>query len=540
MSESQGLLAHQQNQSADYGSVIPDEKVAQEDGQGDTEMRSTLPLIHKIGFGIGHVYNDLAAGVWFSYTLLFMHSVISLPGPAAGALVMWGQVMDAVATPIVGHLSDKYGSKRQWHIFGSALVFISFPAIFAVCPMCNPSQQIWEIVYFTIVILVFQTAWAIVQISHLAMIPEMSRTQKDRSDLTALRYSGAVMSNLIVYGITWAVLQGRSTDTTTIGPGDAFRFRDLALIITLIGVSMSVLFHFSLAVASYDHRRQQSIPGGQRRSAERVATENDRLLGSDNPSEDVSVTVIGGRFRRDFLKNPLLYQNALLYVFARLFMTTALIYIPLWIDERSAAMAAEGLSTDKSVDHIAIVPLVSFVASFVASLLLKSLNRFISHQVAYLFGSVVGIGGCVLVGLVSPSAALSILLAVAVLFGIGSSITMISSLCITADMVGDNTDLGGFIYSAVTFADKLITGVAVLAIEAMKCKLTRECPEYYKRVLSYACGGAACLGIVTLISLQITRLCCRRYRRVPTLAQIQSPGHTNVEVEVGNRRNRTK
>ncbi|XP_059621679.1 major facilitator superfamily domain-containing protein 12-like [Phlebotomus argentipes] len=511
--ESKSLLGSQPSTSQEYGSVSSEDSRASAITQ-ENEMRPSLPLVHKIAFGIGHVYNDLAAAVWFSYTLLFMHSVMSLPGPAAGALVMWGQVMDAVATPIVGHLSDKYGSKRQWHISGSVFVFFSFPAIFAVCPMCNNTNLIWECIYFAIVILIFQSAWATVQIAHLAMIPEMSRSNKDRSDLTALRYSGAIVSNLIVYGVTWAVLQNRTSSSTAIGPADAFRFRDLSLIITLVGVSMTVLFHFSLAVANYEQRRLQAIPN-QRQTAVTSPDETDRLITSSNPNEDDhNVTVITGRARKDFLRNPLLYQNALLYVFARLFMTTALIYIPLWIDERSAIPVANGEpSPDKSIDHIAIVPLVSFVASFVASLILKSLNRFISHQMAYFVGSLVGIAGCVLVILVSPSAALLILLVVAVLFGTGSSITMISSLCITADMVGENTDLGGFVYSAVTFADKLITGVAVLAIEAMKCDRQKDCPEYYKEVLSFACGGAACLGIVTLISLQITKICCHRFRR---------------------------
>lgn len=44
---------------------------------------------------------------------------------------------------------------------------------------------------------------------------------------------------------------------------------------------------------------------------------------------------------------------------------------------------------------------------------------------------------------------------------------MISSLCITADMIGPHADQSGFIYSAVTFADKLITGVVVIIIETL-------------------------------------------------------------------------
>lgn len=84
----------------------------------DDSAPSTIPLMTKIGFGFGHVYNDLCAGVWFSYTLLFLQGVLKMPGTEAGSLMMIGQVADAIATPIVGRLTDKYGTKQKWHIFG--------------------------------------------------------------------------------------------------------------------------------------------------------------------------------------------------------------------------------------------------------------------------------------------------------------------------------------------------------------------------------------------------------------------------------------
>lgn len=82
------------------------------------QTKSTLSFLQKIGFGLGHVYNDLCAGVWFSYTLLFMQGALMIPGAEAGALVMVGQVGDALATPIIGVLVDKFGTKRKWHIAG--------------------------------------------------------------------------------------------------------------------------------------------------------------------------------------------------------------------------------------------------------------------------------------------------------------------------------------------------------------------------------------------------------------------------------------
>lgn len=85
----------------------------------EDQMRSTLSSATKIGYGLGHVYNDLCAGVWFSYTLLFLQGALLVPSAEAGALMMLGQVGDAIATPFVGFLADRYGTKRKWHAFGT-------------------------------------------------------------------------------------------------------------------------------------------------------------------------------------------------------------------------------------------------------------------------------------------------------------------------------------------------------------------------------------------------------------------------------------
>lgn len=82
------------------------------------QMVSTISPWTKFGFGFGHVYNDLCASVWFSYLLLYLKGAMKIPGTEAGALMMLGQVGDAAATPIVGILVDKYGTKQKWHIFG--------------------------------------------------------------------------------------------------------------------------------------------------------------------------------------------------------------------------------------------------------------------------------------------------------------------------------------------------------------------------------------------------------------------------------------
>lgn len=260
--------------------------------------------------------------------------------------------------------------------------------------------------------------------------------------------------------------------------------QDVSLILTLFGVSMAVCFHFSLSVTGYGSRRLQAL--------EPTITANpsaQTTITNSSGSDEETAPIIGDHqtpvVRKNFFRSPLLYQNAFLYVFSRLFCTTALVYIPLWLDERSWTPAstiaafpnrddfdslAPPLPDDDNgnVAHIAIIPLISFLASFVASIAMKFMNRLFGPKMAYLFGSMTSIGGCLWVALAAPSNASSYELGlIAVLFGAGSSITMISSLCITADMIGKHVDQSGFIYSAVTFADKLITGIVVFVIETL-------------------------------------------------------------------------
>lgn len=150
-------------------------------------------------------------------------------------------------------------------------------------------------------------------------------------------------------------------------------------------------------------------------------------------------------------------------------MTTSLVYMPLWLNERAyVPTGLKDLPDNKSIENIATVPLASFIASFMASMFFKMSDRFVGHKVGYLIGSVISVFGCAWVTLAAtPTSPVWELYGVATLFGAGSSVTMIASLCITADMIGPHADQGGFIYSAVTFCDKLITGIAVVVIETM-------------------------------------------------------------------------
>lgn len=105
------------NQSSSYGAI---ENGSKRDvcKSNCCEDQSRISLWSKLGYALGHVHNDLSACLWFSYCLLFLTEVLQLDKAQAGALIMFGQIVDAVATPILGYLMDRFGTKQKWHFFG--------------------------------------------------------------------------------------------------------------------------------------------------------------------------------------------------------------------------------------------------------------------------------------------------------------------------------------------------------------------------------------------------------------------------------------
>lgn len=58
-----------------------------------------------------------------------------------------------------------------------------------------------------------------------------------------------------------------------------------------------------------------------------------------------------------------------------------------------------------------------------------------------------------------------ILYVVTAMLGAGGSIMLITSLSITADLIGPNIESGAFVYGAMSFTDKLSNGIAVMLIQ---------------------------------------------------------------------------
>nr|CAI5839050.1 unnamed protein product [Callosobruchus analis] len=387
----------------------------------------------KLSYGLGHVFNDLCAAMWFSYTLFYFQVVLKMEATTAGILLMTGQVVDSLATPLAGWLLDCTGKRKLWHFSGSLAVALGFSLIFSM-KYVDLSSDI--LIYYILNITLFQIGWAIVQIAHLSLIPEISRSHAHSSDLTAIRYTASVCCNMTVYLVTLFILK-QNVGSQAVGPEDFYKFKEIALIITFIGILSSMFFYCGLLGTYGDGYETLREP------------EDINNLNDNN---------------RHFLKSVVIYTIALMYMASRLFTILNLIYIPLYIDERSAT---DQIRIEQVRETIATVPLVSYIASFLTSILLKYKNGICNDKTIYAIGTFFGLLSSILIGIGVSTSSDTELYIIAVLIGISGSATMVASLCLTANFVKTNGHGGGMIYSIVTFTDKLISGAVVLLVQDM-------------------------------------------------------------------------
>ncbi|XP_072396360.1 major facilitator superfamily domain-containing protein 12-like isoform X2 [Diabrotica undecimpunctata] len=431
-----------------------------------TEVYRRLPLKLQLTYGVGHVLNDVCASMWFTYLLVFFHYVLQFSNFQTGLMLLIGQVADALSTPFVGYHSDQsggswicnYGKRKTWHLLGTICVIGTFPFIFSECLGCSNSHNSAEVFYYSMFIIIFQFGWAAVQISHLSLIPELTPNDHDRTKLTAVRYCFTVISNVLVYVITWIVLHIHNGDSSKIGPGDEPKFQLVVLSVFGVGILCSTIFHF-------------------------FVKEESNGAGHDVRGTQVRTSI------SDLLRKSTIYRIGVVYMSSRLFVNLSQVFIPLYLHE----------TLDSAASSLALVPLVMFIGSFVASLFIEWINRHLGRKLTYILGTIFGLVGCIWIKFGYGENYINYCIyAVAILIGAGGSIVLVTSLGITTDFIGEDTHNGAFVYGVMSFIDKLANGIAVVIIQYLHNDKSNI--NFYREVLTYVCGGSIVLGGVAVIA----------------------------------------
>lgn len=467
------------------------------------QQPQSLPLWRKLTYGVGHIFNDLTSSMWFSYLLVYFHKVIVFDNISAGYLMLIGQIVDAISTTFVGIESDRgngclfFPKRRAWHFVGSLCVLLTFPFIFNLCIYCSHDpvkKQFW---YYALFIVIFQFGWASVQISHLSLIPELVKDKNERVELNSIRYAFTVLSNLAVYGIFWLLFNLSTQDDVPLGPGDARKFQILVFIICGIGVFFTFIFH--VGTKEYVNIRGQ------------VQIE-DKETGALLRSNVVRMTW------KDWWHEPQFYMIFLLYMSTRLYVNVSQIYFPLYLTE----------SIKLSKEYIALVPLLVYICGFFTSLLMRPINKLVGGKITYFLGLVFSISFCVWTWFI-PEKSLQVF-GTAALNGIGGSTILVTSLALSSELIGENTECGAFVFGSLSFFDKLCNGIVIVVIQHLHpCKgCCPECPSYERLILTIVPFIAALLALSMLVLIAPQKIGKRSGERLLRLYSANVAQQTNT------------
>mmetsp|Transcript_1132 Transcript_1132/g.1832 ORF Transcript_1132/g.1832 Transcript_1132/m.1832 type:complete len:241 (+) Transcript_1132:211-933(+) len=200
-----------------------------------------------LSFASGTVLSDLTAACWFTYLLIYLEDTLDFSPGEAGAVLLVGQVADAIATPFVGLISDHSSSqslfsgwrlcrRTYWHLIGTSLIVIFYTCIWTMKISCKNS---WDVVYYSVGAAMFNVGWAAVQVSHLALTGDLSANEHCRTRINSARYSFSIASALVAF-LSYLLFIDVVEPT---GEMSMSKYRYVSIAVLVIGIVTSVIFH---------------------------------------------------------------------------------------------------------------------------------------------------------------------------------------------------------------------------------------------------------------------------------------------------------
>jgi Na+/melibiose symporter-like transporter len=450
-------------------------------------------------YGIGHFMNDLCASCWFYFLSYYLIEILKLGESSAGYVMLSGQVADAIATPLVGILSDKtntrIGKRTPWYIGGTILVTVSFALIFIkVIP--DDIDESWRFIYYLTFPALFNIGWAAVQVSHMALCPALSLNKKNKELMVRVRTGFTFLAQtatlVISFLLFWLV------------PDKLFQYELLSGICLVLGIITTIFFlvyckehELTKNIPAYretmritletckeeELEKEQSEFGGERNPLPPhqplieetiVEKRKEPFIHNDNDIKGEAIVSIDNNTEIQskpkeqeinwlfWMKKPDYYTYMLVYMFIRLSINVTCTVIPFYLEYI--------LKYHKTADNgtpieFSIVMLISTIGSIFSSsviqvILEKKIKPDQRRKIIMLIATITVAIGCAPIYFLTEEFRIPIFF-LAFIFGIGFSLGLSTASSLTNDVVGSKGTQGAFVYGSFSFADKLSCGLVL-------------------------------------------------------------------------------
>lgn len=547
-------------------------------GSSSRPTSTKLSKFQVAAYSVGHVINDMSAAVWFSYLLLYLQDAENLSGTQAGAVMFAGQLADALATPLVGLASDAgrgclcFGRRKAWNLVGVCIVslnfFLMFGGVLRGEALVNYTVKAAFLGMFAAL---FNVGWAAVQVSHMSMVPELTRDEGERVTLNSSRYFFTVLSNCAVFVVMFFLLPNASSEPSPTGTTDA-RYTDakvysnLSLVVLGVGVACSVFFlTFAREPALGDLQAMEQLDAsdaaaeakgekvggaesndnssGNRSSGDKgfrgdegseggfdaplLSSLNQEGEGEEPPARKGSGAE-GAHYDvavwRDWLWVGDFWRVMGVYTAVRLSVNISQVYLTFFVTET--------LAMDQHA--VAITPLLLYVSQLAATLASRRVALALGRRRAIFLGSMLTCSACaVMATLQSGHPSTALVYPAVLLLGTGLALSMVISVSMEADLVGNRVFSAAFVYGACSFADKLASGLFVLAIQTLRDvqfgKGTPHHTEFIRWVNSAVPAVAALVAAALAATIVFPAAPARPSTKTPSSLELPSTSSPGME-----------
>lgn len=163
-------------------------------------------IIPMIGYNSANIMFGGAGYIISIYFLAFLTQVEGLQPGQAGLVILFGQLWDAIADPAMGIITDrtrsKYGRHRRYFLWGVIPVAVSYFMLWNSFGISALNNSNYTMLYYIFAYILFNTAYTLVAVPHVAMLPELAPEYFLRTQYKSVEYLvnsvGMISSFLLV------------------------------------------------------------------------------------------------------------------------------------------------------------------------------------------------------------------------------------------------------------------------------------------------------------------------------------------------------
>ncbi|MDR2211981.1 MAG: MFS transporter [Spirochaetaceae bacterium] len=184
------------------------------------------------GHAVAGIGQNLIFGLWSSYMLVFFTDVFGIAGGAAGLIMMFTRIWDAINDPMMGVIADR--TRTRWGRYRPWLLFMAVPIIvFLVLNFSAPDfSPTGKIVYASITYVLMSMAFTAVDIPYWTLPAAMTQDAGKRTAIYTISRTSTTLSSLVVGIIAIPLI-------TALGGGDMARgYFITALVIGVLGAAL--------------------------------------------------------------------------------------------------------------------------------------------------------------------------------------------------------------------------------------------------------------------------------------------------------------